>query len=246
LVHRLERIDMKEVLGKHNQKLAVDDRMVKGGTYKNLSTVIFVPTLGMIPIEVVQSWMNLIKPMNQKIAGPIPLKGMEVGDAYEQMVTMLRANAELKKWKYVLTLEDDNIVPPDALMKLQEDIEAGPTFDAVGGLYWTKGEGGKPMCYGRTDVDPLDFVPWLPPQNVVAPCRGLGMGCTLFRMFRLLDEKFDGRRFKTVEQTEPGKGISMYTQDLRFFESAGKLRYRFAASTRVLVGHYDKESGITW
>lgn len=237
---------MKEVLGRHNQKLVADfDGLDKTQKYRNLSTVCFVPTLGMIPIEVVNSWLGLIKPMNQKFAGPFPIKGMEVGEAYEAMVTQIRANPELRKWKYVLTLEDDNIIPPDALLKLQEDIEAGP-FDAVGGLYWTKGEGGRPMCYGRVDVSPLDFVPWLPGPDAVAPCRGLGMGCTLFRMSMLLDEKFERPMFKTVQEFIPGKGTQLYTQDLRFFEAAGKLGYRFAASTRVLVGHYDKESGITW
>lgn len=234
----------REVLGRHNQRLS-SEGVKSGDSYKKLSTIIFCPTLGSIPSEVVNSWMSLIRPMNQLTAGPFFLKGMEVGEAYEEMVKMIRSNPDMKKFKYVLTIEEDNILPPDALLKLQEDIEAGP-FDAVGGLYWTKGEGGKPMCYGRTDVSPLDFVPWLPPQNVVAPCRGLGMGCTLFRMSMLLDEKFERPMFKTVQRFEPGKGIELYTQDLKFFESAGKLGYRFAASTRVLVGHYDKESGITW
>jgi hypothetical protein len=151
----------------------------------------------------------------------------------------------LKKFKYVLTTETDNIVPPDALMKLQEDIETGP-WDAVGSLYFTKGESGKPMCYGRSDVDPVDFIPWLPPNNVVAQCRGLGMGCTLFRMSMLLDEKFERPLFKTQQEFVPGKGVSLYTQDLRFFENAGKLGYRFAASTRVLTGHLDSASGIIW
>src|SRR5262249_23516658 len=153
---------------------------------------------------------------------------------YEEMVKVIEMNDPMKKCKYVLTLEEDNIVPPDALLKLQEDIEAGP-FDAVGGLYWTKGEEGKPMCYGRTDVSPLDFGPWLPPQNVVAPCRGLGMGCTLFRTSMFMDKKFERPMFKTMQEYVPGKGISMYTQDLRFFENAGKLGYRFGCSTRVLV-----------
>lgn len=237
---------MKEVLGRHNQQLVSNyDGIEKKQSYRNLSTVAFVPTLGMIPIEVVGSWLNLIKPMNQRFYGPFPIKGMEVGEAYESMLNTILANPVLKEAKYLLTLEDDNIIPPDALMKLQEDIEAGP-FDAVGGLYWTKGEGGKPMCYGRTDVFPLDFVPWLPPPDVVAPCRGLGMGCTLFRMSMLLDEKIQRPLFKTVQSYEPGKGISMYTQDLRAFEQLGKLGYRFAASTRVLVGHWDKDNQICW
>ncbi len=234
----------KEVIGRHNQRLALEG-VHKGDSYKKVSTIIFCPTLGSIPSKVVSSWMSLIRPMNQFVVGPIFLEGMEVGDAYEQMVNIVRSSPDMKKFKYVLTLEEDNIVPPDAPMKLLEDIEAGP-FDAVGGLYWTKGEGGKPMCYGKTDVMPKDFIPWLPPQNVVAPCNGLGMGCTLFRMSMLLDEKFERPMFKTLQTFTEGKGVEMYTQDLRLFENAAKLGYNFAASTRVLVGHLDVASGIVW
>ena len=40
----------------------------------------------------------------------------------------------------MLTLEDDNLPPPDGLLRLYESIEAGP-YDAVGGLYWTRATG---------------------------------------------------------------------------------------------------------
>ena len=243
MVHVMKK--KQEPIGFHNQRLADMPAVITGHSYRKVSTVIFVPTLGSIPSEVVSSWIGLMRPMNQFTVGPIFLKTMEVGEAYEHMVTIVRSNPDLRKFKYVLTLEEDNIVPVDALLKLQEDIETGP-WDAVGGLYFTKGEGGKPMCYGRVDVDPVDFIPWLPPVDVVAPCRGLGMGCTLFRMSMLLDERFQRPIFKTVQQFTPGKGVELYTQDLRAFQSAGELGYRFAASTRCLVGHLDVASGIVW
>lgn len=233
-----------EAIGLHNQKLKDIPAVVTGNSYKKLSTIIFCPTLGEIPSEVVSSWIGLMRPMNQFTMGPIFLKTMEVGEAYEQMVTILRSNPDLRKLKYVLTIEHDNILPPDALLKLQEDIESGP-WDAVGALYWTKGEGGKPMCYGRADVDPVDFIPWLPPNNVVAQCRGLGMGCTLFRTSMLLDERIERPLFKTLQQFTPGKGVELYTQDLRAMEQLGKLGYRMACSTRVLVGHLASD-GIVW
>jgi hypothetical protein len=86
----------------------------------------------------------------------------------------------------------------------------------------------------------------LPPPDCVAQVRGLGMGCTLFRTSMLLDEKFERPLFKTVQSYEPGKGVSLYTQDLKFIESAGRLGYRFAVSTRCLVGHLDVASGVVW
>ncbi|HXU06346.1 MAG TPA: hypothetical protein VN903_35565 [Polyangia bacterium] len=198
----------------------------------------------MIHAKSVQSWLSMMPPMNAKFAR-VFLIGMEVGEAYEQMVDLIRANPDLKKWKYVLTLEDDNTVPPDGILKLYEDIESGP-WAAVGALYWTKGEGGKPMAYGRPQDMPKNFVPWLPAADSVEEVNGLGMGCTLFKMEMLLDEKFERPMFKTEQRYEPGKGVVAYTQDLRFFENAAKLGYRFACSTRVLAGHVDRESGFVW
>jgi hypothetical protein len=231
--------------GFHNEaaKASIEDAL-EAHRYRDRTTVCFIPTLGMIHAKVVQSWVTMMAPMNARFVR-IFLIGMEVGHAYEQMVDIIRGNPELQKYKYVLTLEDDNTVPADGLLKLYEDMESGP-WDAVGALYWTKGEGGKPMCYGRPQDMPKDFVPWLPKADSVEECNGLGMGCTLFKMGMFLDEKFERPLFKTVQEVVPGKGIQAYTQDLRFFESAAKLGYRFAASTRVLSGHVDRESGFTW
>lgn len=231
--------------GFHARKLIKErDDLLKKHSYKDVSTVMFVPTLGMIHFKAVNSWLSMMTPMNQKFAR-IFLSGMEVGQAYEQMIDIIRGNPELQKWKYVLTVEDDNVAPPDGLLKLYEDIESGP-YDAVGGLYWTKGEAGKPMCYGKVDSMPKDFIPWLPPPDTVVPCNGLGMGFTLFRMKMFLDERFERPLFKTQQQHTPGVGTSMYTQDLRFAENAGKLGYKFGCSSRCLVGHVSREDSVVW
>jgi hypothetical protein len=227
--------------GFHNQKIAeIQDKHA----YKDRKTIAFTPTLGTISAKVAQSRETLMGPMNSAFVR-VWLIGMEVGNAYEQMVDILRGNPDLQKWPYVLTLEDDNTVPADGLLKLYEDIESGP-WDAVGALYWTKGEGGKPMCYGRPQDMPKNFVPWLPGADTVAECNGLGMGCTLFKTKMFLDERWERPIFKTVQEVVPGKGIVAYTQDLRMFENAAKLGYRFACSTRVLSGHVSREDGFVW
>ena len=226
-------------VGKHNQNAYKGDTYIRGNTYKDRSTVIFTPSRGSIPVRVVQAWNALQKPMNQKTTH-IFLVNQEVGKAYEQMVDIIRSNPELKTWRYVVTLEEDNAPPPDGLLKLYEDMDASG-FDAIGSLYWTKGEPGtaKPMCYGRPDIMPLNFVPWLPPANSVAQCNGLGMGFTIFKTKMFLDERFARPIFKTEQSYDPQKGVRAFTQDLYFAEAAHKLGYRFGCSTRVLTGHYD-------
>jgi hypothetical protein len=232
--------------GYHNRDLAqVENRLFKGKTYKDLSTLCVMPIRDtFVHVRVMQAFNGLIKPMNQKFM-PIFMSEMEVGDAYEQMVELVRTHADLKSWKYVLTFESDNLPPPDGLLKLYESIEAGP-FDAVGSLYFTKGEGGQPMIYGNPKEMPKNFMPQIPVPDAVQPCNGLGMGFTLFRMKMLQDKSLPRPLFKTVQSYEPGKGTKMYTQDLFFFESAAKHGYRFASDNRVKTGHLDFATNMVW
>jgi len=226
--------------GRHNADLnGATDRLVRGNTYKNLSTVIVVPTRGLIAAKVVQNWMGLMTPMNQK-AIRIFVENMEVADAYNSAIDMILAHPELSKWKYVLTLEEDNMPPPDGLLKLYESMDR---YAAVGGLYWTKGPGGQPMCYGTPDGI-VDFIPQIPQPDTVQEVNGLGMGFTLFKLdlFRQIERPW----FKTQQVFTPGAGTSAYTQDLWFFQKVREAGHRVACDTRVRVGHYEVESDLVW
>jgi hypothetical protein len=214
-------------------------RLEKEKSYRDLSTIIICPTRGVIPARIVQSWQGLARPMNQKVIGPIFMEGMEVGEAYNQAIKMILENEDLKTYKFILTIEEDNAPPADGLLKLYESID---DYDAVGGLYWTKGENGQPMCYGNPDEVPLNFVPQIPQPETITPCNGLGQGFTLFRTKMFQDERFEyGKWFVTVQ--EAGKA---YTQDLWFFQKARELGYKFACDSRVKVGHYDHANQLMW
>ena len=226
--------------GFHNSDLQRSrERLLRAKTYQDLSTVIVVPTRGTIPARAVENWMGMMTPMNQKCIRMF-ISGMEVGAAYERAIETLIGHPDLSKWKYVLTLEEDNLPPPDGLLRLYESIG---DYAAVGGLYWTKGEGGQPMIYG----DPsgiLSFIPQVPRIDQVQECNGLGMGFTLFKMdvFRAIERPW----FRTAQDWTPEKGGQMYTQDLYFFEKARRAGYRVACDTRVKVGHLDPVSGMVW
>jgi hypothetical protein len=216
-------------------------QILEGKTYKDLSTIIIIPTRGMIPAKVVAAWWSLIMPMNQKCTRVFAY-GMEVGDAYNNMIEEILKNPNLSQWKYVLTLEEDNLPPPDGLIKLYEHIDE---FDVIGGLYWTKGENGQPMIYGDINDPELNFRPQ-PPIKEIQECNGLGMGFTLFKLDIFKDPRIERPWFKTCEDWDPQKGAKIYTQDLYFFEKIRKLGYRVACDTRVKVGHYDAEMDIVW
>jgi hypothetical protein len=234
-------ISFQDTSGYHNSTDS-NARLLRGNTYKDASTVCIIPTRGLIHAKVVQSWMSMMTPMNQKFFR-IFMMNMEVGDAYNAAIESSLSNPELSKWKYVLTLEEDNMPPPDGLIKLYEGMT---TYDVIGGLYWTKGEGGQPMIYGDPKAIPLHFIPQVPQQDTIQACCGLGMGFTLFKMDIFKDKKMPKPWFKTCQEVIPGVGSKVYTQDLYFFENAHRLGYKMACDTRVKVGHYAVDQDIVW
>lgn len=224
--------------------------LIMGSTYKDSSTVIIIPTRGHINWKVVQSWQSLMAPMNQKRAILFAV-GHEVGTAYNEMIKNILSNPELSKWKYIMTLEDDNIQPMDAHIRLLETIEWGK-FDAVSGLYFTKGEYGMPMAYGDPerykatgvlDFQPLDVRDALKNGHVM-PVNGIAMGCSLYRMD--LFKEIPGPWFVTLNDIIPDKGPAAFTQDLYFCERAVKMGKKFAVDMRVKVGHLDINSGVVY
>jgi hypothetical protein len=221
-------------------KLNVPDRYKQWadlGQYKNLSTVWVTPTRGTMGTRVAFSWMNVMGGFNQALC-KMCIEGYEVGKAYNQALIQILSNPILSKFTYMLTVEEDNTPAPDGILRLYESIQK---YDAVGGLYWTKGEGGVPMIWGDPK-EPNSYVPQPPVKDDVQECNGLGMGFTLFRLDMFKNPGFEfGQWFKTV--TEPGK---VMTQDLYFFQNAAKLGYKFACDTRVKVGHYDHTTGVIW
>lgn len=228
--------------GAHNSELIKSvERLEKGKAYRDLSTIIVIPTRGQINCRVVQSWWSIITPMNQRVI-KVFASGFEVGDAYENMFEMIINHPDLSKWKYVLTLEEDNMPAPDGLLKLYENIEK---FAVIGGLYWTKGEGGQPMIYGEGKDGDLHFRPQ-PPVKDIQECDGLGMGFTLFNLDIFRDQKLARPWFKTCQDWDPGIGAKVMTQDLYFFEKIRKLGYKVACDTRVKVGHLDVNTGVVW
>jgi hypothetical protein len=222
----------------------------QGSSYKDVSTIVIVPSREpTFHFKVVQSWQNLIAPMNQKRAFIFAIND-EVGVAYTNTIKAILADPELSKWKYVMTLESDNIQPPDAHVRLIETIEAGK-YDGVSGLYWTKGEVNMPMAYGDPDeylrTGRLDFKPRdvrvALTQGQVMEVNGIAMGCSLYRLdvFRDVEPPW----FVTVADVVDGVPQG-FTQDLYFCKNAKQKGKRFAVDMRVRVGHLDLASGIVY
>ena len=228
--------------GVHNLDLQESaERIKRGKGYEDLSTVCIIPTRGKIDARVVESWWALMPAMNQPFLRMM-VKGMEVADAYNTAIETILAHPVLSTWKYVLTLEEDNMPPPDGLLKLYESVD---DFACVGGLYWTKGEGGQPMIYGKPGSVPM-MAPQIPEPEKVVECNGLGMGFSLFSLEVFKDEKIPRPWFKTLQEWSPESGGRAATQDLYFFENARKAGHKIACDTRVRVGHFDEREDVVW
>jgi len=229
--------------GFHNADLEKTySRLSKDHAFKNLDTIIMMPAFGQVPTKAVASWMNMGIPPNSH---PVRLwaLGMEVGDAYSKMIEGILAHPVLSKYKYILTVEHDNIPPPDGLYKLLARMEEHPEFACIGGLYFTKGPGGCAQIWGdATQGQPLNFRPQRPdPNGGLVECCGTGMGFNLFRLDMFKDEKLRKPWFKTLAGTEGAA-----TQDLYFWSDARKQGYRCAIDCSVKVGHYDLEGDFVW
>lgn len=221
---------------------------IKGNTYRDQRTVVIVPNrVESFHYRVTEGIRCLIGPMNQGRHIMFCI-GDEVGVAYNRMVQQILDHPDLRNWPYIMTVESDNLVPPDAHIRLLETIEAGK-WDAVSGLYFTKGEYNMPMAYGDPakfeSTGVLEFTPRAVSDALqagqVMPVNGIAMGCALWRteLFRQVPAPW----FVTVADIVGGTTIEAMTQDLYFCREARKRGHRFAVDCRVKVGHMDLATG---
>lgn len=230
-------------VGKHNEMLEQSrQRILEGGSWKKQRIIALIPSAPMLSAKVALSHWNLIFPPNQGVFRMLCL-GMEVGDAYSQAIEQILAHPELQDWEYILTLEHDNIPPPDGVLRLVAQMEKHPEFACIGGLYWTKGEGGVPQIWGDPKDPVLNFRPQPPVAGELVECCGTGMGFNLWRTSMFKDERLRKPWFKTLTGIE-GTGVG--TQDLYFWGDARKYGYRCAIDCGILVGHFDQNTGVTW
>jgi len=171
---------------------------------------------------------------------------MEVGKAYSAAIEAILATPELASKRYLLTLEHDNIPPPDGLVRLLERAEAHPEYAAIGGLYFTKGEDGVPQIWGNPREMPLNFKPQTPVPGELMECCGTGMGFTLYRLDLFKDERLRKPWFETKAEWNPSVGSRVFTQDLWFATDMRKYGYRCAVDCAVSVGHYDSRTDVVW
>jgi hypothetical protein len=227
--------------GLHNRQLDQNRaRLLRGGSWKKQRLVVIVPAGETISPKVAFSWWNLAFPPNQAVFKMLAM-GMEVGEAYSSAIEQVLGNPDLSQWEYLLTIEHDNMPPSDGVLQLLAQMEAHPEYACIGGLYWTKGEGGVPQIWGDPSDPVLNFRPQIPRPGELQEVCGTGMGFNLWRLSLFKDERIRRPWFRTLAGKD---GIG--TQDLAFWSEARKYGYRCAIDCACMVGHLDLASGVVW
>jgi len=223
--------------GRHNAVLeSSSQRITHGGSWKKQRVAMLIPAASMIATRVYLSHCSLIFPPNQGVHRMAAV-GDEVGQAFSDSILSIISTPGIQDWEYLLTIETDNTPPQDGVLKLVQRMEQNPHLAVIGGLYWTKGEGGVPQIWGDPNDPEINFRPQPPdPKGGLKECCGTGMGFTLWRLGMFKDTRLRRPWFKTVAGLE---GVG--TQDLYFWGDARKYGYRCAIDCSCLVGHYDLE-----
>lgn len=238
--------------GRHNADLVTTTtRLINEGNWKKQRVVVVIPAGPTIPAKVYLSHMALIFPPNQavvRIEGTPSVwmtQDTEVGAGFSSAFEGILAHPELSTWEYILTIEHDNIPPPDGVVKLIKRMEEHPEFACIGGLYFLKGETGCAQIWGDVSDPVLNFRPQIPdPNGGLVECVGTGMGFNLWRISALVElrKKVPAPWFVT----KCGIG-GTGTQDLSFWGDIGRKNgLRCAIDCGVKVGHYDHTTGISW
>lgn len=230
--------------------------------------LIGTPTTGLVRIEWVQGRYGQIIPTNwsnvqmiQWINAYMPLN-YTVPEAQNLIVkACLQHNFE---WLFLL--ESDNVLQPDAFIRLNEYMRQG-TIPIVSGLYFTKSEPPEPLIYrGRGSSF---YHEWRMGDRVW--CDGVPTGCLLIHssiLKAMWDEspeylvgaELTRRVFNIPERIyhDPITGAlatEVGTSDLewcrrvikgRYFEKAGwpkyqKMKYPFLVDTNIFVWHIDEK-----
>jgi GT2 family glycosyltransferase len=141
-------------------------------------------------------------------------------------------------------IDDDIVVPPDALARLIGALEADPGAAVAGALYYSR-DSARPMAVSRwTSTDTTSAAIPAYAGERVALVDGVGFGCVVVRVdaLRALPAPYFAAH---VYVDVPSRVVRQCDEDYLFCERVRGAGWRVLLHAGVRVGHYDRASDTT-
>jgi hypothetical protein len=205
-----------------------------------LNLVIGVPTAGNPAKPFVESFSKLALPDSVTGIDQITVTGNFVPAQRELIAEhALSVNAD-----YLLMVDDDIILPTDAVTQLLAVFARDDRCGIVGGLYYAR-DGIRPMAVAGWD--PGDTTTAYTPAfaNDAVAVDGVGFGCVLIRcdVLRILVEPYFSAQVFVEESL---RRVRVCNEDYLFCHRARAHNFATYLHAGVRLGHYDRASGIVF
>ena len=221
-----------------------------GGCGHAWSTMpVLMPNL--IPVQLLLSHMNLQQPLNCKISYLV-----EAGRLSAEARQIMTMQAIKQGAKYILYWDDDTLPPADGLYVMHNYLEKNPEVGAISGVYTTRVEPNEPLVYkehGAGCAWDFEMGPGAEPE----PILGAGAGFLLARVEavvecnEILKEENGGVPVpiwadEQLVPESPAESRGFWGHDMRFCRILNENGWPVYVDGRVLCGHIDATSGVTY
>ncbi len=171
-------------------------------------------------------------------------RSVAVGNFIPAQRELIALDAVAGGYDYLFFVDDDIVLPEDALERLIETAEADPQTGVVGGLYYSR-DSARPVTVARwTSADTSSaHVPAFTSTST-GVVDGVGFGCALLRVSVLATLRapyFPAHIF--IERA--ARRASQCDEDYLYCERVRKAGYVVRLDARVRCPHYNRESAST-
>jgi glycosyl transferase family 2 len=205
-----------------------------------LNLLIGIPTGGQPTRPFLDALRELQLPANLTDAGRLVWTGNSVAIQRE----MIAREAVARGADLLAMIDDDIIVPPDALLRLIAALEADPGAALAGGLYYSR-DSARPIAVSRWDSSDTTSaaIPAFAGENV-AVVDGVGFGCTVLRVapLRAFSEPYFAAQVYVDFESRTARQCN---EDYLYCERVRRAGWRVLLHAGVRLGHYDRASDKT-
>lgn len=156
---------------------------------------------------------------------------------------LIMADAIDGEYDQLFFVDDDIVLPPDALVRLLETADGDPQTAVIGGLYYSRDSARPIVVAGWNSSDTSTaFIPAFTSTST-DPVDGIGFGCALLRVS--VARTFKPPYFPAhVYMQRSSRTVRQCDEDFRYCERLRNAGFVVRLDARVRCRHYDRGSDI--